>query len=151
MCVWDKRPIDVLSVERVLQEITQGYVSQEATKPANDSWLTTYACSLISLTPVCRLLIKSAWGASITKISPATPGKRRFYSYLIFYFTFSYYVSAAGGFPPIMEGGQLCLKLRTVLNTGMSVKRQGCAEQILRRTNILKAPKASPLSQHYDY
>lgn len=28
VCVWDKEPIDVLLVERVLQEITQGYVSR---------------------------------------------------------------------------------------------------------------------------
>lgn len=115
VCVWDKEPIDVLSAERVLQEITQGYVSQEAIESANESWLTTYVCSLISFTPVCRLLIKSAWGASITKTSPAISGKKCFPSSpILLHFSFSYSVSAAGGLAHITEGGRLCLKLRTI-------------------------------------
>lgn len=35
----DKEPIDVLSVEHVLQEIAQGHVSQGATGTANDPGL----------------------------------------------------------------------------------------------------------------
>lgn len=63
VCVWDKEPIDVLSVERVLQEITQGYVSQEATEAANESWLSTYACSLISFTPSLQTSDKERLGS----------------------------------------------------------------------------------------
>lgn len=116
VCVWDKEPIDVLSVERVVQEITQGYVSQEATEPANESWLTTYACSLISFTPVCRLLIKSAWGSSITKTSPAISEEKCFPgSPILLYFSFSYSVSAAGGLAPVTKSRLLWLKLHTKL------------------------------------
>lgn len=69
VCSWIKNPIDVLSAERVLQEITYKTVSQEAAGVENERWLTC-ASGLISFPTIWRVLIKSTSGSPIMN----TPG-----------------------------------------------------------------------------
>lgn len=67
---WIKKPIDVLSVDHVLQEITYKTVSQEAAAVENECWLTS-ALGLISFSTIWRVLIKSALGSPIMKTPSA--------------------------------------------------------------------------------
>lgn len=65
-----KNPIDVLSVEHVLQEITYKTMSQAAAVAKNECWLTC-AWGLISFSTIWRVLIKSTLGSPIMNVPAA--------------------------------------------------------------------------------